>query len=848
MSKFVIIDGNNICFRSFYALPMLQNFDGVISNAVFGFANTLVKIIEEYQPEYIAVAFDKGKKTFRHQMYKEYKAQRRPTPRELIAQLPLLKEMLDTMHIKYLELDDIEADDIIGVLANKFDTDNIIVSADKDVLQLVKEGTKVYAPQKGGEAIVYDEAKLKEVMGLAPAQIIELKALMGDTSDNIKGVEGIGEKTALSLITKYGDIDGVYANIDLLTDKQKERLTKDKESAYFSKKLATIVTDYNIDSSLDDFRFDYPFGEKTLDFFKKYQFNSLLRKTGLFEVTGSKEALEEEEPLKIIKTEEEIAKALDILATAKQLSLYLDEDIFSLYDGESEYNFAIKPNLLDSFVEIDRIIKVVLPKLQDDKFPKYFYDAKTFLHEISKYNVDVNGVFFDVLIAKYLVNSNIKPLNFIQAIDYFTLPQSYRAKNISSMKDYLEGKLKELELEDLYYNMELPLIKILYEMEKSGVKVDSAELSALDEKYKNLIAEISEEIFDMAGSRFNLNSPKQLGEVLFGSLNLKSKQNKKDSTNINVLNELIGQHPIVQKIIDYRQYFKLYSTYIKLYQEFKDEEDRVHTTFNQTLTATGRLSSQDPNLQNIPTRSNEGKILRKIFIPSDPNGSIISADYSQIELRLLANFSGDDRLINAYNTGKDIHSITASEIFGIPVEMVSDNMRRSAKAINFGIIYGISDWGLSHNIGITKAEAKMYIDRYFEKYPAIEKYMKDNVDFAKEHGFVKTIKGRIRFIPELKGNRMQQLFGERVAMNMPLQGSASDIIKLAMIDVYNSFKAKDLKSKLILQIHDELVCDVVAGEEEIVKETLKKCMENVVDLEVKLEVNISSGSNLSEAK
>lgn len=846
MKKFVIIDGNNICFRSFYALPMLSNFEGVISNAVFGFANTLVKIIEQEKPDYIAVAFDKGKKTFRHQMYKEYKAQRRPTPKELLDQLPLLRQMLDTMHIRYIELDDIEADDIIGVLSRKFDTENLIVSADKDVLQLINGNTSVYAPQKQSDAIVYNEKSLKEIMQIEPYQIIELKALMGDSSDNIPGVRGVGEKTALGLITEYGNLDGVYEHIDEVKGKTQEKLLADRESAYFSKKLATIVTDYNIDVKLDDFTYDFPFGDETLDFFKKYQFNSLLKKQELFGGEAKQESVAEEEEI-VVVTEPKVAKEeLATISRESTIFMYLNDEMFSIYDGDKECNFSIVPSLIDDYVHIEDILTSISDILAQSKIE--MYDAKDMLTRLDQYGVDVANISFDCTIAKYLTNSNAKPMSFTQAVEYFALPKSSYAKNISTMSTLLKGKMKELDVEDLFYNIELPLVRVLREMERNGIKVDVHELNELETKYKNLLDGLTNEIYEMAGTNFNINSTKQLGEVLFDVLGLKSKSNKKDSTNVSVLNELVGQHPIVQKILEYRQYFKLYSTYIKAYLGCKDAHDFVHTTFNQTLTATGRLSSNDPNLQNIPSRSNEGKMLRKIFIPSTPNGSLVSADYSQIELRLLANFSGDDRLIDAYNQGEDIHSITASEIFGIPLSMVTDNMRRSAKAINFGIIYGMSDWGLSQNIGITKTEAKKYIARYFEKYPTIENYINGNVAFAKEHGYIRTIKNRIRFIPELKGNKMQQLFGERVAMNMPLQGSASDIIKLAMVKVYDVFKAKALKSKLILQIHDELVVDTVEGEEDIVKSILKDCMENVVDLKVKLSVNVSAGANLSEAK
>ncbi len=849
MKKFVIIDGNNICFRSFYALPMLQNFEGVISNAVFGFANTLSKIIDAEQPDYIAVAFDKGKKTFRHKKYKEYKAQRRPTPKELLDQIPLLKEMLDTMHIKYIELDEIEADDIIGVLSRKYDTTNVIVSADRDVLQLINDRTTVYAPQKGGEAIYYTPEKLMEVYGLTPSQIIDLKSLMGDASDNIPGVDGVGEKTALSLVTKYGTLDNVYAHMAELTEKQQARLTNDKDNAYFSKELATIVTDYEINVDIQEFTYDYPFGEETHEFFKRYQFNSLLKKPGMFDFT-LEQAKDENigKPLELIKDENAANAALDTIAKADQLYLYIEDEIFSIYDGKDEYNFSVLPTLLDYYTPVEKILEVIGAKISDRDYPIYLYDAKEFMRQMSRYDVAVQGVAFDCMIAKYLVNSNLKVLDFRQAIDYFTLPLCFLSKNIQTMTANLKNKLTELRLDEIYYDMELPLIEVLYDMERTGVKIDRTELSRLDEKYKALIEELTEEIYELAGTRFNINSPKQLAEVLFDKLGLKPKNHKKESTKASVLNEVMGQHPIVAKIVLFRQYFKLHSTYINSYTELIDSSDRIHTIFQQAVTATGRLSSTEPNLQNIPTRSEEAKILRRLFVPSDPNGCLISADYSQIELRLLADFSGDDRLINAYNNGKDIHALTASEIFGIPLEMVSDEMRRSAKAINFGIIYGISDWGLSQNIGITKVEAGEYIKTYFLRYPKVEKYMNENVELARENGYVKSIKGRIRYIPELKSaNKMQQLFGERVAMNMPLQGSAADIIKLAMVNVHRRFVEEKMQSKLILQVHDELIVDVVAGEEDKVEAILRDCMENVMDLRVKLDVNIGRGADLSEA-
>ncbi len=847
MKKFVIIDGNNICFRSYYALPPLQNFEGVVSNAVFGFANTLVKTIEEMKPDYIAVAFDKGKKTFRHQKYAEYKAQRKPTPKELLDQLPLLKQMLSIMGIRYLELDDIEADDIIGVLSRKFDTSNVIVSADKDVLQLINDNTVVCAPQRNADAIVYDKAKLQQLMGIEPSQIKDLKGLMGDTSDNIIGVPGVGEKTAFDLLAKYHDLDGVYQNIDDIKGKLQEKLIAGKESAYFSKELATIVTDYNIDVSLDDFVYQFPFNANVLEFFKTYQFNSLIRKPQLFDLSAADKNIEEDKPLKWVD-DTNYAESISNVNKSKTIYAYLDDEIFSVYDGEQEYNYNIQPDMTKTFYHIEDIMEQLRDHLNSVDVEYVLYDAKAYMHQMKPFGITIHKVARDISIAKYLVNSNVKVGSFRDTCNAFGLSETSYAYNLKLLQDKLDAKLKELDLERLYYEVELPLIPVLFDMEVAGIKIDRAELRDLEAKYSRAVSDLAMDIYDLAGGEFNINSPKQLAEVLFNKLGLKPKTDKKSGTGANVLNEIVGQHPIVNKILEYRQYFKLYSTYIRSYIDCMDGEDKVHTIFNQTQTATGRLSSTEPNLQNIPTRSEEGKILRKIFVPSTPNGVLISADYSQIELRLLANFSNDDKLIEAYNNGKDIHALTASEIFGVPINMVSDNMRRNAKAINFGIIYGISDWGLSQNIGITKKEAKAYIEKYFQRYPKVEEYMRANVEFAKVNGYISTLMGRIRFIPELKGNKMQQLFGERVAMNMPLQGSASDIIKLAMIRVADRFRQEKMKSRLILQIHDELVVDTVHGEEAAVKSILQDCMENVVSLKVRLNVNVGIGHNLADAK
>ena len=848
MDKFVIIDGNNLMYRAFYALPQLSNFDGEISNAVFGFANMLVKCINEIKPKYIAVCFDVSKKNFRHDKFADYKGTRKPTPDELKSQFPIAKEMLKKMNIQVVEKEGLEADDLMGCLSRQFDTENIIVSADRDTFQLINSNTSVCFPKKGiTETINLGLNNLKEFYGVEPSQVIDLKSLMGDASDNIPGVSGIGEKTALNLIGKYGTLDNVYEHIEEISGKQKINLINCKEQAYMSKYLATIVVDEKLDYKLSDFEYTYPFGSDVKELFKHYQFNSLLKRDEIFDNTIVTQ--KQEVPIIIVDNDDKLQDLIDVLEKSKEIAIYMDRETTNIFAG-SEYKICTGQDLLSTGINFEYLLKLLKPILEAKEIKKIVFDAKALKHFLKDMDIKLNSVEFDCLIARYLINSiaksNVTLTDVMVENGFETEAFGYA---LCEIKDKYYAKLEKMDLFRLYYDIELPLMELLFDMEIQGFKVDRVELEELEVKYRQEITKLEKDICDCAGTKFNIFSPKQLGEVLFDKFNLNIPSNKKKSTNIEILNEIEDRHPIVPLIIRYRTITKLYNTYILGFLNLLDNKDKIHTLFNQTLTSTGRLSSSEPNLQNIPIRTEEGRNLRKLFVPSSENGMIVSADYSQIELRLLASFSGDEKLISAFNNGEDIHARTASEIFGVPLSDVTPELRRQAKAINFGIVYGISDFGLSQNIGITRKEASNYIKLYFERYPNIETYMKSNVEYCRKFGYIKTIFGRIRPIPEINSSNYNiRTFGERAAMNMPLQGSASDIIKLAMVKIFDEFNKKQLKSKIIVQVHDELVVDCYPGEMEMVKDILRRNMENVVDLSVKLSVNIECGKTWFDAK
>ena len=828
--KFLIVDGNSLAYRAYYAMPFLTSPEGTNTGAVFGFFNMLLKAIEDNTPNYIAVAFDFSKHTFRTEIFKDYKGTRQETPPELREQFPIIKELLKKLKIAVFEMENIEADDIIGTLAKSSKTTkNLILSGDRDLLQLIDTNTEVLLTKHGTTSTKSMTLEsLKEEMHITPSQVVDLKALMGDNSDNIPGVKGVGPKTAQDLIEAYGTLENVYKHIDELKGSLKEKLIKDKEMAFLSYTLAKIKTDVELDFKLENLKLHYPFDVSIKEDFKRFGFGMFLKRNIYAEV----KEVEEKSQSKNIEID-----SLEILENLKLSSTFAFN-----FNGNIEFStnsdtiYSLKKNfdLFSKSIETNDVILKLKNVLEDDNILKLTSDLKQELHLLKPLGIEVKNV-FDLKLGAYLIGGSKNITTSTST--YFELYED------------IKTKLKNLDLEKLYYNIELPLLYVLYDMESAGFKINSKELLELSDKYTKELSELENGIQELAGEQFNVKSPKQLASILFDKLGLKAKFfHKKNSTNIDVLNELASEHPIVPLIIRYRKIQKLHSTYIEPYIELvKNSGDIIHTVFNQTLTATGRLSSSEPNLQNIPVRDDEGKLLRKLFISRFDGGNIISADYNQIELRLLAHYSGDEKLVNAYKENKDIHTLTASQVFGVPESEVTPIQRRSAKAVNFGIIYGISDFGLSQNANLSRKEAKLYIEKYFATYPSVKEYMDSNVKFARENGYIKTIMGRIRRIPEINSNVYQtRQFGERVAMNMPLQGSASDIIKMAMIKVEEALK--NLKSKLILQIHDELIVDTYPGEESTVKQILKDCMENVVTLKVPLPVDINMGKTWFECK
>lgn len=831
VKKFIIVDGNSLANRAYYAMPYLSNSKGLPSGAVYGFANLITKLLSEQKPDYFAVAFDHARKTFRNEIFADYKGTRKETPQDLRDQFPVIKNLLYVMGIKVFEVAGIEADDIIGTLSKKSDVQNILVSGDRDLLQLVSPNTEVWLNKKGVTEIeVYNNENFVSKWGFEPWGIVELKSLMGDSSDNIPGVPGVGEKTAMSLLADFGSLDGVYQNLDKVKGKLLEKLENGKESAYMSQKLATIKTDCDIDFSLEDCKVSFPYSQDVRDFFRDWDFRTLVSRNDIF--AGSDEKIERK------VTNKEFKSVSDILEFKNKIKNVLCYDFSNLefaFDKNEVYSLSKEYSLFGENIEFSKVAESLKSVFEDENVLKITYSSKNDKKILSEYGVSLKN-FFDLDIANYVLYAGLPKKEKISVCEYI------------DSKNFLEKEMIDKNVYMIYKDIEIPLVDVLFSMEGEGFKVDPTELQALDEKYNAMLEETKQKIYELAGEEFNINSPKQVAEILFDKLGLKSFNNKKRSTNVDVLEELAFQHEIAEHLIVYRKISKLVSTYINVYQNIcKTSGNVVHTIFNQTLTATGRLSSSEPNMQNIPTRNEEGKNLRKIFVSKYENGAIVSADYSQIELRLLANMANEDSMIDAYNHGIDIHTKTASEIFGVPVENVTDAERRDAKAVNFGIIYGISDFGLSQNIKTSVAKAKHYIENYFIKYPKIKTFMDKNIEFAKENGFIKSYFGRVRHIPEIKSsNRMTEKFGERVAMNMPLQGTASDVIKIAMIKVFE--KLKGMKSHMILQVHDELIVDCPQNELEQVKQILKSCMESVCNFAVPLTVSVSSGRNLFECK
>ncbi|MBQ0017196.1 MAG: DNA polymerase I [Clostridiales bacterium] len=847
MEKLVLVDGNSLINRAFYALPILTNSSGEYCNALYGFCNLIIKVIQTEKPDYMAICFDAGKHTFRHDIYAEYKGTRKGMPEELAEQIPNMKKLLKAMNIFVIEKQNIEADDLVGSLAKKFNTQNIIFSGDKDLLQLIDENTEVHLTKKGVTDLqVMNEKTLLENMNLKPYQIIELKALMGDTSDNIPGVLGIGEKTALSLLEKYDNIENLYDHILEINGKLYEKLFSGKDSAFMSKTLATINTKVDLDIKLEDLKYDFPFDKNVLDLFKHYEFNSLLKRKDIFKEETA-QIIENKTVVENIDNVSQIDNVIEEIKNTKLFSIIIDTNIhLSLSKYKEIVIFCNSQNMLTG-INFSDVVYKLKEVLEDESIKKICLDIKKIKHIMHDLRVDFNGAIFDVSIANYILSGSKKGSedisNYLSKLSY---DDNSKASCLFECYEKYLKELKDENLDGLYYSIDFPLIDVLFNMEVNGFKLDKDMLLKLYKEYDDEIKKLNEEIINLAGEEFNVNSPKQVQDILT-KLNILPKN--ANSTKVGILEKLKDENPIIDKILRYRKINKFNSTYLADFIKMLDNDNIIHTEFKQALTSTGRLSSVEPNLQNIPIRDDEGKGMRKMFISRFENGSIISADYSQIELRLLAHYSQDEKLIDAYNNDYDIHSKTASDIFNVPFNEITDKQRRTAKAVNFGIIYGISDYGLSQNLNIAPKEAKLYIQKYFETYPKVKEYMNASVEKVKSCGYATTLFGRKRKIDEINSsNFMIRQFGERASMNMPLQGTASDLIKNAMIKVDKAIKDNNLKSKLILQIHDELIVDTFPGEEEIIKKILKENMENAMKLNVRLKVEISMGKTWFEAK
>ena len=843
--KLLLLDSNSLINRAFYALPALQDKTGRYTGALFGFTSMLSKLIKTEKPTHIAAAFDVHAPTFRHLKYDGYKAKRRPMPEELRAQVPAMKELLSAMGVKIVELAGFEADDLIGTLAKNSPMETVIVSGDKDVLQLVSDKTTVLHTRKGiTDVIRYTPAVLAEE-SLTPQGIVELKSLMGDHSDNIPGVPGVGEKTAKDLVVQYGTLEGVYEHIDEIKGKLKEKLLEGRESAEFSHWLATIETNAPIeygDYSAFSFTPILPYEAKKL--MVGYDFKSLTDRFA-FSEPKEEETKTETENFEI-SDQNELTRVLSGGKTEKSFCLYLQDDSLSFaFDPAKNFSVRFSEDLLGEGLSFDFSIGEIKDFIKDYAGRIFVYDLKK---TYSLLDLSVEEAFSadDLMLMAYIADcgksyDGAADLLLAHGYDGVSVAAELLSLQISLCKTMVQANSLKV-----YETVELPLVIVLYDMEKQGFRVNKATLDELSAKYSGELKKVTDSIFGLVGHEFNINSPKQLAEVLYDELGLPS--GKKRSTSADVLAEIETENPIVSYVLRYRMLSKLISTYLIAMKAMIDPKGYIHTVFNQALTTTGRLSSSEPNLQNIPVREAEGREIRGAFIPSDGN-VLISADYSQIELRLMAHFSEDEGLIDAFLRGVDIHASTASKVFGVPENEVTPKMRRDAKAVNFGIIYGISDFGLSKNINCSVREARSFIEKYLDTYPKIREYMKKSVDFAKEHGYVVTSMGRVRALPEIHSlNYALRSFAERAALNMPLQGTAADIIKLAMIKVYNRLKSEGLGAKLILQIHDELIIDCPKAEESRVRALVKDEMENVFSLKVPLTVNVESGETWKEAK
>lgn len=900
MEKLIVIDGNSILNRAFYGImgsKMLQTADGTYTNAVYGFLTILFRMLEDENPDYLVVAFDVKSPTKRHEMYADYKGTRKGMPDELAVQMPILKKVLEAMHIKVIEKPGYEADDILGTLSEwgaKKGLNVILLTGDRDSFQLAKDNVIIRMPRtKQGKTEMedFDARKIKETYGLKPKQLIEVKGLMGDTSDNIPGVPGIGEKTALNLIQKYQSIDKLYEAIEKETadvkGKQKEKLVENKELAYLSRTLGTIDKKAPIEKDLMQFKVEPWDNPAVFELFKELRFKRFI------------------ERFELEKTQTENPKEKQLEDLFEYVSLHSAKELTNHWKNQADLNYYLETEKDENGLIIPKKIKNIYVYEKQEKkvyrsafnpedwkelfensaILKCGYQQKDDYILLKQAGIHLQNRMFDVRIAMYLLNSgtNLYSLEEVakqqlnlEIEDY--CQKAEEAKNVQTSffdeetpeettenhmqyamyayvlgeaKPILEGKLAEVNELELFRTIEMPCVEVLAEMKYTGVLVDRNDVEKMSAKLKQEIDQISQEIYDLAGQEFNINSPKQLGEILFEKLELpyKKKNKKGYSTDVDTLEKLKNTHPIIEKVLYYRQVSKLNSTFVEGMLPFINEKTkRIHTTFHQTVAATGRLSSSDPNLQNIPTRTDLGKKIRKLF-KAEKGKVFLDADYSQIELRVLAHMSQDEIMLNAFQEQQDIHKICASQVFDVPLEQVTKAMRSHAKAVNFGIVYGISDFGLAEQLGISRKEAKQYIDSYLDKYHKIEEFMEREIENAKQNGYVQTMFHRRRYIPEISSNNyMVRKFGDRAAMNAPIQGTAADIMKLAMIAVHQELKKRNLQSKMVLQIHDELIIEALEEEKEEVSQILRECMEEAAKLSVKLEVDLEEGKTWYQTK
>ena len=870
MERLLILDSNSLLNRAFYAIPPLTNSEGIHTNAVYGFTNMLFKMKEEIKPDYIVAAFDRKGPTFRHKEFEEYKAGRKKMPPELAEQFPLIKEVLNLLAINIYEIDGFEADDIIGTLAKFAESNGIevfIVTGDRDALQLASDNINVVITKKGvTETAVYNREAFEAEFGVTPTQYIDVKGLMGDKSDNIPGVPGVGEKTAFKLISTYGSMEGVLSNINEISGKKlKENLETYSEQAIFSKKLATIMTEVPIEFDLEDIKSQENYNREELKkLFFKLQMKSLLAKL------PGEDLEEQEEEVKVEVNEVNTLEGFKEVLKEKEGTAFLayttsNSNFYSKIELDKLYlNYGDKISLIDfkiiTMENQEEAINTLKAFMENEKISKVIHDGKNLVTVLVKMGIEIKEFIFDTVVSAYLIDSAKSNYPLETLINEYLMKEvkgegeELICNAISNMKElyeYLKDRINKEGMDELYYEVEHPLISILSSMEAIGFNVNREKLDELAVKFKEEIATTEKEIYELCEEEFNISSPKQLGKILFEKLDLPVIKKTKTgySTNADVLEKLMDKHPVIEKIIYYRQITKLNSTYVEGLKNVIDEDGAIHSSFNQTVTTTGRLSSTEPNLQNIPVKYEMGREIRKVFIPQESTDVLLSCDYSQIELRVLAHMSDDKNMIDAFNHHSDIHTKTASEVFKVPVEEVTSLMRSRAKAVNFGIVYGISDFSLSQDLKITKKEASEYMEIYFERYPKIKGYLESVKEEAKEKGYVLTVLNRRRFIPEIKSsNKIVKALGERLAMNAPIQGSAADIIKLAMVKVYNRLKKENLNSEIILQVHDELILNVKENELEIVKALVKEEMEGVLDMSVALEVDTNIGNTWYDAK